>query len=165
MKLTVQLGEHAHEVEITQTSERRLFSVDGKSLEAEAVELAPGIFSVLVNGRSVEVRIATAGKQLRVLAGAHEWNAEIRDPRKYGRGRAGALEAEGRQQVTAPMPGKVLRVLVAAGDAVNAGQGLVVVEAMKMQNEVRSPKSGTVERVMAKEGQAVGAGDALLIIA
>ena len=59
------------------------------------------------------------------------------------------------------MSGKVVRLLVKAGDRVEAGQGLFVVEAMKMQNEIRSPKSGTVERVLAKEGQAVNAGEVL----
>ena len=60
------------------------------------------------------------------------------------------------------MPGKVVRVLVSAGDKVESGQGLIVVEAMKMQNEIRSPKSGTVEKVLAAEGQAVNAGDVLM---
>jgi biotin carboxyl carrier protein len=59
------------------------------------------------------------------------------------------------------MPGKVIRLLVAAGDTVEAGQGLIVVEAMKMQNEIKSPKSGTLERFLAKEGQTVNAGDVL----
>jgi biotin carboxyl carrier protein len=59
------------------------------------------------------------------------------------------------------MPGKIIRVLVQAGDKVEAGQGLLVVEAMKMQNEIRSPKSGTVERLLVKEGQPVNAGEIL----
>jgi biotin carboxyl carrier protein len=68
---------------------------------------------------------------------------------------------EGRQEILAPMPGKVIRVLAAVGDAVEAGQGLLVVEAMKMQNEIRSPKSGKVERLLVKEGQNVNAGEVL----
>jgi biotin carboxyl carrier protein len=60
-----------------------------------------------------------------------------------------------------PMPGKVIRLLVNVGDEVEAGQGLVVVEAMKMQNEIRSPKKGKVERVLVSEGQNVNAGEAL----
>jgi biotin carboxyl carrier protein len=62
------------------------------------------------------------------------------------------------------MPGKIVRVLVKAGDRVEAGQGLLVVEAMKMQNEIRSPKGGTIERVLAEEGQAVNAGEVLCIV-
>ena len=83
------------------------------------------------------------------------------DPRSWRGRRQGALEVEGRQEIVAPMPGKVIRLLVAAGDAVEAGQGLLVVDAMKMLNEIRSPKSGKVERLLAKEGQAVNAGEVL----
>jgi biotin carboxyl carrier protein len=71
------------------------------------------------------------------------------------------MEAEGRQQITAPMPGKVVRILKNAGVAVEAGEGLLVVEAMKMQNEIRSPKRGKVEKILVKEGQAVNAGEVL----
>jgi biotin carboxyl carrier protein len=85
----------------------------------------------------------------------------VRDPRTWRGRRHSALEAEGRQQIVAPMPGKVIRLLVKVGDEVEAGQGLVVVEAMKMQNEIRSPKKGKVERLQAKEGQPVNAGDVL----
>ena len=62
------------------------------------------------------------------------------------------------------MPGKVIRILVSNGEAVEADQGLVVVEAMKMQNEIRSPKAGTIERIFIREGQAVAAGEALVTI-
>jgi biotin carboxyl carrier protein len=164
MKLTIQLKGKPREIEMSRVGDRWRFTVDGKSVEADATEVGRGIYSILLGGESIEVRLAEMGSRLRVQAGGFEWDAEIRDPRKLRRGRGGALEAEGRQQVMAPMPGKVVRVLVDAGMAVNAGQGLLVVEAMKMQNEVRSPKSGTVERVLVKEGQAVGAGDALVVI-
>ena len=143
--------------------------MDGKALEADAVELAPGIYSVLMDGKSLEVRVEpraeTAAIGLRLTVGGREYSAEVRDPRQWRRHRGVAAEAEGRQQVLAPMPGKIIRVLVKAGDSVEMKQGLLVVEAMKMQNEIRSPKSGTVERLMATEGQAVNTGEVLAIIA
>jgi biotin carboxyl carrier protein len=86
------------------------------------------------------------------------------DPRSWSGRRHAGSEAEGRQQIVAPMPGKIVRVLVIAGDRVEAGQGLLVVEAMKMQNEIRSPKSGTVESVQVEEGQAVNAGEVLCVV-
>ena len=89
---------------------------------------------------------------------------EIADPRAWRRGRGGSIELEGRQQVAAPMPGKIVRVLVAPGQQVEAGQGLLVIEAMKMQNEIRSPKSGTVEKLV-REGQTVNAGEILAVVA
>jgi biotin carboxyl carrier protein len=164
MKLTIQLHGKPVEIEMTRVAERWRFTVNGKPAEADAAEVGRGIYSILLEGESIEVRVAEIGSRLRVQAAGFEWDAEIRDPRKLRRGRDGGLAVEGRQQVTAPMPGKVVRVLVEVGATVYAGQGLLVVEAMKMQNEVRSPKSGTVERVLVKEGQAVGAGDSLVVI-
>jgi biotin carboxyl carrier protein len=101
---------------------------------------------------------------LRIVAGNREFSARVRDPRQWRRNRGTAAEAEGRQQVVAPMPGKIVRVLVKAGDKVVLKQGLLVVEAMKMQNEIRSPKSGTVERLLVNEGQTVNAGEILAIV-
>jgi len=74
------------------------------------------------------------------------------------------IESEGSQRVIAPMPGKVVRVLVKVGDAIEVGNGILVVEAMKMQNEVRSPKSGKIERLLVSEGQAVSAGEVLAVV-
>jgi biotin carboxyl carrier protein len=122
------------------------------------------VYSILVDGESLEARVEPDGRGLRLTIGDREWRADVRDPREWRRNRSGAAEAEGRQQVLAPMPGKIVRVLVGAGDAVEAKQGLLVVEAMKMQNEVRSPKSGTVERLLVTEGQTVNAGEVLAII-
>ena len=87
----------------------------------------------------------------------------VRDPRRR-RSEKSPLAIAGRHSVKAPMPGKVVRILVAENQAVDAGQGLLVVEAMKMQNEIRCPKAGTVQKVLAREGQAVNAGETLLIV-
>jgi biotin carboxyl carrier protein len=89
------------------------------------------------------------------------------DPRQWRSqktARGGGVEAEGRQEIKAPMPGKIVRVLAKAGDAVEAGQGLLVVEAMKMQNEIKAPKTGKVEKVLVAEGQAVNAGETMAVI-
>jgi biotin carboxyl carrier protein len=116
----------------------------------------------LLHGHSYELRVTPQpdGK-LKIQSATAEFSVQIVDPREW-QGRHGGMQAEGRQQVVAPMPGKVVRLLMRAGEKVEAGQGLMVVEAMKMQNEIRSPKSGTVERVLAAEGQAVNAGDVLV---
>ena len=164
MKLEIALDGKNHQVELAKLGERLRCAIDGSALEADAVQIAPGIYSVLVDGVSLEVRVEPDGGSLRLTVADREWRAEIRDPRQWRRNRGGAAEAEGRQQVSAPMPGKIVRVLVEAGDSVNARQGLFVVEAMKMQNEIRSPKSGKVERLLVTEGQTVNAGEALAII-
>jgi biotin carboxyl carrier protein len=141
-------------------------TLDGLPVAVDAVEIAPNTFSILLGGQSFEINVtpSTDGK-LKLQAGAREFIAEVIDPRAWSGRRHGSVEAEGRQQIVAPMPGKVVRLLVKAGDRVEAGQGLLVVEAMKMQNEIRSPKSGVVERVFAKEGQPVNAGDILCVVA
>jgi biotin carboxyl carrier protein len=149
-------------VELQRDTHRWQVSLDGQLLDADAVEVAPNIFSILIRGKSHEIHVTPSpgGSSLKLQTGAQEFTAEVIDPRAW-RGRHSAVEAEGGQQIVAPMPGKVVRLLVKAGDKVEAGQGLLVVEAMKMQNEIRSPKSGTVERLLAKEGQLVNAGEVL----
>jgi len=168
MKLAIELGGKMRAVEIgldaARTNGRMRFTVDGRAVEADAIEVAPGIYSVLIDGASFEVRIEPDATGLRITIGGREYAARIRDPRQWRRNRGAAIEAEGSQRVIAPMPGKVVRVLVKAGEAVEAGKGILVVEAMKMQNEVRSPKSGKVERILVKEGQAVSAGEALAVV-
>jgi biotin carboxyl carrier protein len=162
VKFDVQIGGKTRTVELQRDSHRWQISLDGAALNADAVEISPNVFSVLLNGESYEVRVAAADDgKLTLQTRHHEFVAEVLDPRAWRGRRHGTVEAEGRQQIVAPMPGKVVRLLVKAGDKVEAGQGLLVVEAMKMQNEVRSPKTGTVERLLAKEGQPVNAGEVL----
>jgi biotin carboxyl carrier protein len=152
-------------VELVREGGRRSLTLDGRSIEADAVEVAAGTYSILFGGKSFEVRVQPAVDGVRVHTGGAEFSARVLDPRAWRGKRGGVLEAEGRQQVTAPMPGKVVRLLVKAGDAVEAGQGLLVVEAMKMQNEIRAPKTGKVERLLVAEGQAVNAGEVLAVVA
>lgn len=169
MKLEVQIGGKKRTVEVVREagardSKKLLWRLDGKPITVDAVEVATATYSILLEGQSFEVRVQPAESGLRIHTGEEELRAVVTDPRQW-RGRRGALaEAEGRQQITAPMPGKVVRVLVAAGAQVTAGQGLVVVEAMKMQNEIKSPKTGTVERLLVGEGQSVNAGDTLAVV-
>jgi biotin carboxyl carrier protein len=164
VKIEIKLRDLERTVEISRIDGKLRFALEGRSLEADAVEIAPGIYSILIAGQSFEARVDGSGGALRVSVAGREYAAEILDPRQRKRHRGGAIEAEGRQRVIAPMPGKVVRVLAAAGDVVEAGKGLVVIEAMKMQNEVHSPKSGTVERMLVTEGQAVNSGDVLAIV-
>jgi biotin carboxyl carrier protein len=138
-------------------------TVDGRLVEADAVRISRGAYSILLGGRSLEVTAEETSSGLLLRTNGREFQVEIFDPRSWRRRRGAGIELEGRQQLVAPMAGKIVRVLVAAGEQVSAGQGLLVIEAMKMQNEIRSPKSGTVEKV-AREGQTVNAGEVLAIV-
>lgn len=164
MKLALALNNKEHEIELAIDGARVTGTIDGNPVEANAVQISPGIYSILIAGSAFEVRVEGAPEGLRVNVAGREYSADIRDPREWRRAGGSALETEGHQKVAAPMPGKVIRLLVKAGDKVEAGNGLLVVEAMKMQNEVRSPKSGTVERLVVSEGQAVTAGETLAVI-
>jgi biotin carboxyl carrier protein len=122
--------------------------------------LAAGSYSVLIEGRSYEVVL---GRGNEIQVNGRTLSVEVFDPRSMrARGAAGA--GEGRQKIAALMPGKVVRLLVAQGDTVESGQGLVVVEAMKMQNEMKSPKDGRVAEVRTRTDATVAAGEVLLVI-
>jgi biotin carboxyl carrier protein len=116
--------------------------------------------SVLLNECSYRVNKG-AGKE--VWINGRLFSMEVFDPRDLRPGQ-GATANQGRQEIAASMPGKVIRILVAAGDAVEEGQGLVVVEAMKMQNEMKSPKAGRVVEIRARPDATVGAGDILVVV-
>lgn len=129
------------------------------ALDAEIVETEPGVYSVLENGRQYEIRLS--GNQM--IIDGYCFNYEIEDPRQWKRSRPGMGESN-RASITAPMPGKVVRLLVAVGDQVTAGQGIIVVEAMKMQNEIRSPLEGRVTAILAEQHSGVNAGTVLAVI-
>lgn len=116
--------------------------------------------SVLLNERSYRVSRGT-GKEIWV--NGRLFSMEVFDPRDLRPGQ-GSTANQGRQEIAASMPGKIIRVLVAAGDAVEEGQGLVVVEAMKMQNEMKSPKAGRVAEVRARPDATVDAGEILIVV-
>ena len=165
MRIAVKIRDSEKIVDVSTMNGRPSFSVDGREIKADVVEVAPTVYSILIGGRSFEVHIKEVpGFDPSAVIAGREYPFGIRDDRQWRRKWGAALELEGKQQVVASMPGKIVRLLVGAGEAVKAGQGLMVIEAMKMQNEVRSPKTGTVERLVVKEGQAINAGETLAIV-
>jgi biotin carboxyl carrier protein len=126
--------------------------------------------SLLVEGASYEVRresVASAeanGAESNIYVRGRRYRIELRDPRALRSRRARAAAGAGPKKLLSPMPGKVIRVLAAEGASVAAGAPVLVIEAMKMQNEIKSPKAGVVQKVLAPEGTAVNAGDVLAIV-
>lgn len=116
------------------------------------------------SGRTADVAVTERPGGEVLLQLPHVTVAALVDGRRFRRDQTGAAAAAGAHRVTAPMPGKVIRVLVHAGEDVAAGQGLVVVEAMKMENELRSPKAGRVKEVAVTSGQSVESGRLLAIV-
>ena len=142
--------------------DNRTIEIDFEQLSAVA-EVEPGVYSVLRAGRSFEVRAVGSRNGLRLELDGRRFTAEVRDPRDRAQ-KSAAVVGTGRQNIAAPMPGKVVRVLVREGDAVEVGQGLVVVEAMKMQNEMKAVRVGNVVEVRVSNGDTVSAGDVLVVL-
>ncbi|MBV9770265.1 MAG: hypothetical protein JOZ32_11890 [Bryobacterales bacterium] len=144
-------------------------TVDGRMVEIDSEQLTavkqvePGVYSVLLEGASYEIRVIEKAGALSAEASGRQFAVEVRDPRDTSRGSRSSL-GSGRQNVAAPMPGKVIRVLVEVGDSVAVGQGLVVVEAMKMQNEMKASRPGRVAEIRARAGETVGAGETLVVL-
>jgi len=137
--------------------------LDGREVEVDAVLARPDVLSLRLGNKAYEVKCERVGEDLHLWVGSQRFAADIRDPRSL-RGRSRVGDDHGPRKLTAPMPGKVVRVLVREGDAVETGAGVMVVEAMKMQNEIKSPKKGKVQKILAAAGGAVNAGDVLAII-
>jgi biotin carboxyl carrier protein len=137
--------------------------LDGRAIEVDAVLARPDVLSLRVGNHVYEVKCERVAGELHLWVGTQRFSAEIRDPRSL-RGRARSMDDRGPRQLIAPMPGKVVRVLVNRGVEVEAGAGILVVEAMKMQNEIKSPKKGTIQNIYVSEGAAVNAGDVLAIV-
>lgn len=166
MKTWLQMAGRQRRVEVLAVdgSERLdgalLCTIDGQAMEVEARFLRPGVLSLIVRGRQFHCSLDGA----EVLIDGERYSFAVDDPRSLRKRGDSAGEHGGVRAIKAPMPGRVVRVLVQAGDVVTADQGLIVIEAMKMQNELRSPKAGTVMRVAVSEGQSVQAGGVLIVV-
>ena len=160
MRLLVAVdGADARELLLERDGEICHYKFEGTEGTADIFEVEPGLYSVLIGGRSYSVRVDGT----EVETNGRTFSVDVRDPRRSGRKSRRGF-GEGRQNISAPMPGKVVRVLAAPGEAVVAGQGVIVVEAMKMQNEMKAPKPGIVVEVRAKEGATVTAGEVLVVL-
>ena len=141
--------------------------VDGEPVDARVSRLSAHTVLVVLDGRPHVVTIADDGGTTRVTERGTDVEVSIKTETDLLLERFGldAGDSAAEREVRAPMPGLVLRVLAAPGDAVTAGQGLVVLEAMKMENELRAPADGTVAAVHAAAGAAVGKNDLLVELA
>lgn len=142
------------------------YRMDQKAGAVNWIEVAPGVYSLILNGRSYEAWVTRAQGNgvFEVKVGSRVFRVELQDSRTRHRQGDSATHA-GRQEIFAPMPGKIVKVLVRDNTHVAAGQGLLVIEAMKMQNEIRAPRPGQVEKVHVREGEGVESGAHLLSLA
>jgi len=154
-----------HQVELARGENTWLCKIDGQEMELDAVLTARDVLSVLVEGKAYEIkRERSLQGELHMVIGSARYAVDVQDPRSLRTRRAVAGSEAGPQRVKAPMPGKIVRILVNEQDGVKAGQGIIVMEAMKMQNEMKSPKDGKVQKILTAEGSTVNAGDTLAIV-
>jgi len=154
----------SYRLELTQADARWRCRLNGQEIQVDAVLAERDVLSVLIAGKAYEVKREHTASDMHLWVGSGRYAVELRDPRSLRSRRAGMADDHGPKQLRASMPGKVVRVLLQEQAAVEAGQGILVVEAMKMQNEIKSPKKGIVQKIVASEGTAVNAGDLLAIV-
>jgi biotin carboxyl carrier protein len=172
MKFELQVGDRLRTVEIQRRADGFHVVVDGRVRLVDAAHLGQASWSLLVrdadggSSRSVEATVLPqkGNGGVDVHLDGFTIPVELKGRARQGRAMGGGTQGAGPQRVTAPMPGKVVRVLVKAGDEVTARQGLVVVEAMKMENELRAARDGRVREVLVSEGQSVDAGSPLMVV-
>jgi biotin carboxyl carrier protein len=168
MQYEVEIGGRLLHVVVTRAGDGFAVTVDGRTRQVDAARIDAHTLSLLVDtvwSKEVSIAADPVGGQLGVHVGATPVAVTLNGRRRWGRKDEGVGTASGGpQRLVAPMPGKVVRVLVKSGDSVAARQPVVVVEAMKMENELRASRVGTVAEIHVHEGMSVDAGALLLVI-
>jgi acetyl/propionyl-CoA carboxylase alpha subunit len=166
MKLRIEADGQEYLLDLRRNRTLTEYEISGALSTAGRVsieDVAPGIISVLEDNRSFLVRLVENTDFVEAWVKDRCFRLSISDPRDSS-GHSKSPTRAGRQEVRASMPGKVVKVLISRGDEVQEGTGLVIVEAMKMQNELRSPKNGRIVHINVVEGAAVAAGEALVVV-
>ena len=164
MTYEVSIDGKSYRLELNQVEGRWQCALDGEQVEVDAVLARPNVMSIIIGGIAYEVKRERTATDMHLWVKSARFAADVRDPRSLRSRRGKGAGVEGPQKLLAPMPGKIVRVLAPQGHEVEAGQGVLVIEAMKMQNELKSPKKGIVKQVMSAEGASVTAGEVLAIV-
>lgn len=166
MQYEVEIGGRVRQVRVRRANGTFLVSVDGRERAIDAARIDPHTLSLLVGAASHDVTIVPdmATGQLVVRVGGVSLPVALNSRRRWRRKDDGAAGPGGSPRLLAPMPGKIVRVLVRAGELVRRRQPLIVMEAMKMENELRASHEGVVAELLVTEGQSVDAGALLLVV-
>lgn len=166
MKFEIEIGGESRTLELEpgDTPQQYRATMDGEPVEFEARFLRPGVLSLILDDRSYRVVLEEDASDPAIYIAGRRFPYRLDDPRSLKARRSHAGGLDGPKPIKASMPGRVVRVLAQPGDAVEAHQGIVVIEAMKMQNEIKSPKAGTVSELRVAPGDTVAAGEVLAII-
>lgn len=167
MKLQAELNNEKHEIEIGRDGDKVFARIDEREYNLEASEVEPNVYLLKNENKIYEAFVSPPTNQnepLQVKVKNQEFEIKLIDPKRL-RGAGGSSEqTDGIAEIKTAMPGKLVRILVEAGAEIKQGEPVLVVEAMKMQNEMKSPKDGMVKEIRFSEGATVNAGDVLAII-
>jgi len=167
MKLNVEVTEESYKILLQRSESGVSAEIDGRHYNLDLHDLGQGEYLLKDGDNIYDCRIAASGQGseiVRVALRGVSYTITLKDPKRLRSTEAAGQHDKGAVQIVAAMPGKVVRVLVEVGAQVEAGTGILVVEAMKMQNEMKSPKAGTVVSISAKAGATVNAGEILAVI-
>jgi biotin carboxyl carrier protein len=165
MKLAAEIDGQTSDVEVRRDGERFFARVDDREYELEVSEPEPGVFLLKNNGRVFEAYALTQPDgAIEVTINGDRFQVQITDPKRLRAAGVDHSQDHGLVEIKTAMPGKVVRILTAVGQTVEKGAGVIVVEAMKMQNEMRSPKDGVIKEIRVNEGVTVNAGEVLVVI-
>jgi biotin carboxyl carrier protein len=164
VKLKAIIEEHEHELNVRIDGERVRAEIDGRLYDLELREPEPGSYLFLRDAEVNECRVDKVIDGFEVSLHGRNYAVTIVDPKRLRSSQDTHGHHHGMAEITAPMPGKVVKVQIEAGATVEKGSGIVVVEAMKMQNEMKSPRAGVVVSIKVKPGDTVNAGDVLAVV-
>ncbi len=161
MKFIAEVNNEKHDVEIKRVGDLVFAEIEGRKYELEATQPESNVWLFKLGGKIFECHV---GQDNNVTIGNNEFDVKLIDPKRLRGSGVGDLLADGIAEIRTAMPGKIVKVLVEIGEEVVAGDGVIIVEAMKMQNEMKAPKDGIVKEIRFNAGETVNAGDILLIV-
>lgn len=165
MKLKAQIGDREEELNVKVEDGRVSANVGGRVYDLEVREPSPNSYLLFLGAGVHECRVDQRSKEVfDVNIRGRSYEVTIVDPKRLRSGQNSDRHHHGAVEIRAQMPGKVVRVQIEAGANVEKGTGIVVVEAMKMQNEMKSPRAGVVVSINVKTGDTVNAGDVLAVV-
>lgn len=167
MKLNAHIANHQTDIQIWDDGAGICAEIDGRRYELEVQECGPNGYLFISQGRVWDCRVEgrpESGKKIGVIVGTTGYAVTITDPKRLRSATRVSPHGSAAALIVASMPGKVVRVMVEVGARVAAGDGIIVVEAMKMQNEMKSPKDGTVVALNIQTGATVNGGDVLAVV-
>jgi len=167
MKLIAEIDNEKHEINFKQMDENVSAEIDGRTYQLEAHTVEPNVYLLKHEKKIYQIFVAPNEKTnepFSVSVGNHNFEIKLTDPKRMKSAAGINANLDGAAEIKTAMPGKVVRVLVEQGAEIKAGDGVLIVEAMKMQNEIKAPKDGTVKEIRVEEGATVNAGDILAVV-